>query len=332
MVLQTSGPISLDDIATEFSDARPNSVNEFYGAAAGIPTSGPISFDDFYGTSAYTYPHRFEIRGGFIPDYAYNPNSTGNGNTFPGMPIQLASVWEGIFIPFVMRGKQGLPITSGPSVVNLNNSSTGYNITATENSATSEGAVYTSSAGAYGSDIVVGIAGLNQYNDTYPGGFPQSSLPFGMDITISATSSTNPISYIGYSAWSWERYAQQASVIPPRYSSFSLGDTTVFNGSYQDTHTINSVVQDDIIFVIAANRASGGVLTFESLNNELTFLNSYGYFIPGIQSPETSGNDLNDVRVAAFVVNANASSVSFRIRNSGLNSGVIRAVSTRIRY
>lgn len=54
MALQTSGPISLADIQTEFGGSNPISISEYYGAAAGIPASGVISIGDFYGASANT--------------------------------------------------------------------------------------------------------------------------------------------------------------------------------------------------------------------------------------------------------------------------------------
>ena len=49
MALQTSGPISLLDIKNEFGGAVPHSLSEYYGAASGIPGSGQISFNQFYG-------------------------------------------------------------------------------------------------------------------------------------------------------------------------------------------------------------------------------------------------------------------------------------------
>lgn len=52
MTLPASGPISLGDIATEFGGAAPHSISEYYGAAAGVPTSGAISLGDFHGKSA----------------------------------------------------------------------------------------------------------------------------------------------------------------------------------------------------------------------------------------------------------------------------------------
>lgn len=55
MALQSSGQITLDQIATEFSDAaEPHALSEFYSAATGIPASGEIKISDFYGASAGT--------------------------------------------------------------------------------------------------------------------------------------------------------------------------------------------------------------------------------------------------------------------------------------
>lgn len=56
MALQSSGPISLNDIQTEFGGSNPIAIDEYYGVATGVPASGAISFDDFYGTSAVIPP------------------------------------------------------------------------------------------------------------------------------------------------------------------------------------------------------------------------------------------------------------------------------------
>jgi len=56
MALQSSGKITLKEIATEFEDTAPHSLKEFYSAAVGIPSSGKLTLKDFYGASnAYTY-------------------------------------------------------------------------------------------------------------------------------------------------------------------------------------------------------------------------------------------------------------------------------------
>lgn len=63
MVLQTTGPISLSDIQTEFGGTNPISLNEYYagggltpsgtsGTNGAVPTSGAISLSQFYGTQA----------------------------------------------------------------------------------------------------------------------------------------------------------------------------------------------------------------------------------------------------------------------------------------
>lgn len=52
MALQSSGAISLNDIAIEFGGTQPHSLSEYYGVAVGIPASGSIDISDFYGASA----------------------------------------------------------------------------------------------------------------------------------------------------------------------------------------------------------------------------------------------------------------------------------------
>jgi len=49
MTLPTSGPLSLGDIQTEFGGSPPTSISEYYNAAPGIPASGTIDFQVFYG-------------------------------------------------------------------------------------------------------------------------------------------------------------------------------------------------------------------------------------------------------------------------------------------
>ena len=55
MALQGSGPISLNNIKTEFGGVDSHSLSEYYPlegmGVTGIPPSGPISFSDFYAKS-----------------------------------------------------------------------------------------------------------------------------------------------------------------------------------------------------------------------------------------------------------------------------------------
>jgi len=59
MALPPSGALSIEDIATEFAPnvphTHPDSLSEYYGVAAGVPTEGTISIDDFYNTEATEY-------------------------------------------------------------------------------------------------------------------------------------------------------------------------------------------------------------------------------------------------------------------------------------
>lgn len=66
MTIQSSGAISLADIAGEFGGSTPHSLNEYYKGGAlvdaaatndpgGIPTSGTIDFNDFYGAAANAF-------------------------------------------------------------------------------------------------------------------------------------------------------------------------------------------------------------------------------------------------------------------------------------
>lgn len=52
MTLPATPPLSMSQIATEFGGSLPHSLSEYYGAAAGVPASGTLSFTDFLGKSA----------------------------------------------------------------------------------------------------------------------------------------------------------------------------------------------------------------------------------------------------------------------------------------
>lgn len=73
MALQTSGPISLLNVQNEFGGSNPIGINEYYGADSGVPTSGTISLNNFYGKTAfqvesYTFTKRSHLVGGKLGD------------------------------------------------------------------------------------------------------------------------------------------------------------------------------------------------------------------------------------------------------------------------
>lgn len=61
MPLQSSGAISLNDIQTEFGGTNPISISEYYSAASGVPASGTIALDDFYGTSSNMFQNTLNV-------------------------------------------------------------------------------------------------------------------------------------------------------------------------------------------------------------------------------------------------------------------------------
>lgn len=84
MPLQSTGPISLSDIQTEFGGVNPIGLNEYYqnggivGAVSGIPASGQISFSDFYGTSNYQLSDKAIIAYGLGSSYLDTSNLVTN--------------------------------------------------------------------------------------------------------------------------------------------------------------------------------------------------------------------------------------------------------------
>lgn len=51
MALQSSGSISLSNVAGEFGGTTPHSLSEYYGSDSGVPASGQIKLSEFYGAS-----------------------------------------------------------------------------------------------------------------------------------------------------------------------------------------------------------------------------------------------------------------------------------------
>lgn len=111
MAIPASGPLSLSDIQTEFGGTNPISLNEYYaggglvpagttGTYGAVPSSGAISIQNFYGTTAFTAVFnnaeniQLEARAssGQRPDvqatYTINTDATctkfGNPDLFPG--------------------------------------------------------------------------------------------------------------------------------------------------------------------------------------------------------------------------------------------------------
>lgn len=92
MTLQSSGAISLQDIEDEFGGAGSISLSEYYSGGSkvgswvsGVPSSGVISLDDFYGTSKYIDPVAgttyFSISGSLALTTSNGATGTGNAGS-----------------------------------------------------------------------------------------------------------------------------------------------------------------------------------------------------------------------------------------------------------
>ena len=83
MALQTSGTISLLDVAAEFGGAAPHAISEYYGRAPGVPASGTIDLSDFYGKSSQVTLRIYPTGYGLDNSITNRANSSdGNLNTY----------------------------------------------------------------------------------------------------------------------------------------------------------------------------------------------------------------------------------------------------------
>ena len=85
MGLQSSGSISLSDIAGEFGGSKPHSMSEYYGVAPGVPSSGGISMSNFYGASAESWSisaTSYSINEGASVTFTVTTTGVANGTVF----------------------------------------------------------------------------------------------------------------------------------------------------------------------------------------------------------------------------------------------------------
>lgn len=107
MAIANSGAISLSTIQTEFGGSNPISINEYYaggtyvpsgtsGVNGAVPTSGQISFSQFYGTSAVVF-NGFDAKtiyageSGTAAQAAYSVSS--NGSAFSTVNYAIDTVY-----------------------------------------------------------------------------------------------------------------------------------------------------------------------------------------------------------------------------------------------
>jgi hypothetical protein len=134
MTLPSSGAISLQDIQTVFGGDNPIGINEYYlngiyttgDGAAGIPTSGTISLNNFYGKSKITGP-AIPVTTGLYARYTGNGPFTKVGNNITtwndiGGANRHITTYRGT--PTQVSVAQGLYGTTGTSSFNVVNGTT----------------------------------------------------------------------------------------------------------------------------------------------------------------------------------------------------------------
>lgn len=118
MALQSSGPISINNIATEFGGTVPHAINEYYKGGGLVPSTIPEAVTASSLTGSYAPNARYPAISGYDPqintfnrlythalwgdngstgsmDMSFNVNKTGTYNYYFGWFIQSANTYSG---------------------------------------------------------------------------------------------------------------------------------------------------------------------------------------------------------------------------------------------
>lgn len=140
MALQSSGAISLLNVQTEFGGSNPISISEYYGVDTGVPVSGTISLDDFYGTSAADVTPDALV---FPP--SMGPGFSSNTDTVTGIDTPINIVLSG-----TMNTSPGLVVTNTITLRNTTQSTS-----ASSTVSTVDGTFTTSAISFNNNDVMV---------------------------------------------------------------------------------------------------------------------------------------------------------------------------------
>lgn len=171
MPLQTSGAISLNDIATEFGGTTPHSISEYYRGGsfvpsgpsqnANIPTSGQISFSQFYGaTKIGTAINPLGFNGG-----TYVDDGTGLFNASISLSMKSDGTWE-------ISPSWGSPVSGNWLTPQVGMSSFYVRFTLNSTSGSSSGTTWSASTGwlQLNSNRVISVTcasvSLSRFRDT----------------------------------------------------------------------------------------------------------------------------------------------------------------------
>ena len=127
MALQSSGQISLANIAAEFGGAAPHSLSEYYGKDT-VPSSGEITIGDFYGATDILYfgngsSGAFSASSGNISSGQYTSVSISGTVSTTSSPL-VVYCQGNLTISGTLNVRQGVSSGSTMSVVRPSGSST----------------------------------------------------------------------------------------------------------------------------------------------------------------------------------------------------------------
>lgn len=98
MALQSSGSISLSNVASEFGGSTPHSLSEYYGSDTGVPASGQIKLSQFYGTSSFTpnggNPDVASIVHNQNTSVTYSSTTSRLVNTITTGKLDMPNIWD----------------------------------------------------------------------------------------------------------------------------------------------------------------------------------------------------------------------------------------------
>ena len=118
MALQTTGPISLANIGTEFEDTAPHTLSEFYGSG-GAPASGPLSIGDFYGLAGVVPLHWNHATG----DDSVDTNMLTGGSIVNDWQNVVYSAYDGTDMMMMSTLITSKPVWGAPSISWTSNTS-----------------------------------------------------------------------------------------------------------------------------------------------------------------------------------------------------------------
>jgi hypothetical protein len=169
MALPASGPLTLQDIQTEFGGSNPIGLNEYYaggglvppgtsGTFGAVPSSGAISIQNFYGTSNISF---ISATGGTVTtDGDYKVHTfTGNGS-FVVSSVGSGDPESSLVDVLAVGGGGGGGARGGGGGAGNQSYSTGLTVTATS---------YTVTVGAGGAGSAGFLRGSNGTGSTLPG-------------------------------------------------------------------------------------------------------------------------------------------------------------------